>query len=68
MRNSKSVSFVLMAIIAMFSFACSSGKASSPSVEATSTKNEAPVPTQTPAKIEVPAVDTSLLDEPVEVP
>lgn len=62
MKISRKTSIVFLAMIAMLSFACSTGKGSEKAV------TEPAASTAAPTQAAAPAVDASLLDEPVEVP
>lgn len=65
MKNNKKTSIILLTAIVLLSFGCSTGK-NEMNIE--STVNEPAVSTEVPAQTSAPAVDTTLLDAPVDVP
>ena len=65
MKNNKKISIILLTAIVLLSTGCSTGK-NEMNIE--STANEPVVSTEVPAQTSAPAVDTTLLDAPVEVP
>jgi len=65
MKNNKKISIILLTAIVLLSTGCSTGK-NEMNIE--STANEPVVSTEVPAQTSAPAVDTTLLDAPVDVP